>query len=158
MDFQLGCNYWASHAGVYMWRNWDRAVVEADLARLSRCGVNVLRVFPLWPDFQPLTRLLSNGGSELRRGDTPLDRTTPEGLAGVDAQMMHRFEELLSIAEQHRICLIVPLITGWMSGRMFYPPAFEARNPITDYETVKWEIRFVKYFVRCFKDYRCILA
>ena len=58
MDFQLGCNYWASHAGVYMWRNWDRAVVEADLARLSRCGVNVLRVFPLWPDFQPLTRLL----------------------------------------------------------------------------------------------------
>ena len=158
MDFQLGCNYWASHAGVYMWRNWDRAVVEADLARLSRCGVNVLRVFPLWPDFQPLTRLLSNGGSELRRGDTPLDRTTPEGLAGVDAQMMHRFEELLSIAEQHRMCLIVPLITGWMSGRMFYPPAFEARNPITDYETVKWEIRFVKYFVRRFKDYRCILA
>ena len=35
MDFQLGCNYWASHAGVYMWRNWDRAVVEADLGSLS---------------------------------------------------------------------------------------------------------------------------
>lgn len=158
MDFQLGCNYWASHAGIYMWRNWDRSVVETDLERLSRSGVEVLRVFPLWPDFQPLTRLLSNGGSELRHGDAPLDRTTPEGLAGVDAQMMCRFEELLTIAERHNMRLIVPLITGWMSGRIFYPPAFETRNPITDYETIKWEIRFVKYFVRRFKDHRAILA
>ena len=94
----VGCNYWASHAGTNMWRNWDEASVEADLRALSENGVEVIRAFPLWPDFQPLTRLLSNGGSELRRGDTPLDRTTPEGLAGVDAQMMHRFEELLSIA------------------------------------------------------------
>ena len=24
----LGCNYWASHAGVYMWREWRPDVVE----------------------------------------------------------------------------------------------------------------------------------
>ncbi len=28
MDFQLGCNYWASHAGIYMWRDWDKQVVK----------------------------------------------------------------------------------------------------------------------------------
>ena len=26
--FRVGCNYWASHAGMMMWRNWDAAQVE----------------------------------------------------------------------------------------------------------------------------------
>ena len=51
----VGCNYWASHAGTNMWRNWDEASVEADLRALSENGVEVIRAFPLWPDFQPLT-------------------------------------------------------------------------------------------------------
>ena len=51
--FFVGCNYWASHAGTRMWRNWDAASVEADLAALSKAGVQVIRAFPLWPDFQP---------------------------------------------------------------------------------------------------------
>ena len=39
--FDLGVNYWASHAGMYMWRNWDGAQVERDLDRLAaeRAGV-----------------------------------------------------------------------------------------------------------------------
>ena len=54
--FRVGCNYWASHAGMMMWRNWDAAQVERDFAALAGNGVRALRVFPLWPDFQPLTR------------------------------------------------------------------------------------------------------
>jgi len=53
--FRVGCNYWASHAGLYMWRRWDEAVVRADFKRLAAHGMTMLRVFPLWPDFQPLT-------------------------------------------------------------------------------------------------------
>jgi thymidylate synthase ThyX len=30
-ELLCGCNYWASHAGMYMWRNWDPGVVEEDL-------------------------------------------------------------------------------------------------------------------------------
>jgi len=26
--FYTGCNYWASHAGVYMWRAWNGEQVE----------------------------------------------------------------------------------------------------------------------------------
>ena len=44
MDFKLGCNYWASHAGVYMWKKWDRAVVETDMQGLKNCGIRVLRL------------------------------------------------------------------------------------------------------------------
>lgn len=158
MEFQLGCNYWASHAGTYMWRNWDRKVVEADLQRLSQSGIKVLRVFPLWSDFQPLTYVKGNGYYEIRKGDTAIDRSTPEGLAGVDPVMIGRFEEFVLLAKQYHMQLVVPLITGWMSGRMFFPPAFESRNPISDYETIKWELRFVRYFVERFKDFDNIIA
>lgn len=71
MDFQLGCNYWASHAGIYMWRNWDKQVVEQDMKHLQKCGVRVLRVFPLWSDFQPLTLAKNNGFHEFLHGDQP---------------------------------------------------------------------------------------
>ena len=158
MDFKLGCNYWASHAGVYMWKKWDRSVVEADLRRLQSCGIRVLRVFPLWSDFQPLTRAKSNEYKEYRHGDIPLDRHTPEGLAGVDPTMIRHFEEFVELTRRYEMELIIPLITGWMSGRMFFPPAFEERNPISDYETIKWEVRFVKYFVEHFKHYDNIIA
>ena len=158
MEFKLGCNYWASHAGVYMWRNWDRSVVETDLQRLHNCGIRVLRAFPLWSDFQPLTLVKSNEYREYRHGDTPLNKQTPEGLAGVDMTMIRHFEEFVELAKQYDMELIIPLITGWMSGRMFFPAAFEERNPISDYETIKWEIRFVKYFVEHFKHYDNIIA
>ena len=49
--FVVGCNYWASHAGTAMWSRWRPGVVAADLRRLARAGLQVLRVFPLWPDF-----------------------------------------------------------------------------------------------------------
>ena len=158
MQFCLGCNYWASHAGIYMWRNWDKKVVEEDLRQLSDCGIRVLRVFPLWSDFQPLTYVKGNGYYEIRNGDAPLDRHTPEGLAGIDPVMIGRFEEFVLLAKQYHMELIVPLITGWMSGRMFFPQAFEARNPISDYETIKWELRFVRYFVDRFKGFDNIIA
>lgn len=158
MEFQLGCNYWASHAGVYMWRQWDKNTVESDLQQLSQCGVQILRVFPLWADFQPLTLAKANGYHEIRHGDQAIDRSTPEGVAGVDPVMIARFEEFVLLAKKYGMQLIVPLITGWMSGRMFFPPAFEDRNPISDYETIKWELRFVKYFVNRFKSHSNIIA
>lgn len=50
-EFMTGCNYWASNAGMLMWRDFDAETVEKDLALLSSFGVDTLRVFPLWSDF-----------------------------------------------------------------------------------------------------------
>ncbi|MBQ7719798.1 MAG: hypothetical protein IJT56_04360, partial [Clostridia bacterium] len=49
-----GCNYWASHAGTNMWRDWRPEVVDDDLRRLAEYNVRVVRMFPNWRDFQPL--------------------------------------------------------------------------------------------------------
>ena len=60
--FIVGCNYWASHSGTAMWKDWRRDVVAEDLRKLAEAGIQVLRVFPLWPDFQPLAQLGTGSG------------------------------------------------------------------------------------------------
>ncbi|MBO5878967.1 MAG: beta-galactosidase trimerization domain-containing protein [Clostridia bacterium] len=157
--FFIGCNWWASHAGTNMWHDWNAAAVEADIKRLKEAKIDVMRVFPLWSDFQPL-RMHFGGASEERelrlREDSLPD--TEAGRAGVDEVMAERFGVLCDIAERYGMKLIVGLITGWMSGRMHMPEAFAGRNLITDPMVVTWQIKFVKYMVRRFKDKKAIAA
>lgn len=156
-NFSIGCNYWASHAGTAMWSDWRPETVEKDLKQLSEAGLNILRVFPLWPDFQPLNLLRTCGGAprEFRMGEAPLPETEA-GRAGVSEEMMARFKFFADKAEENGIKLLVGILTGWMSGRLFVPPAFEGLNVLTDPSVIIWEVRFVKYFVKYFKEHPAI--
>ena len=154
-----GCNYWASHAGTNMWRDWRPDVVDDDMRRLAEYNVRVMRMFPNWRDFQPL-RIHYGGGSgerEIRLGEDPLP-FTEAGRAGVDIVMADRFEEFCDIAEKHGIRLIVGLVTGWMSGRMHMPEAFQGKGLLSDPLVIRWQIRFVRYMVRRFKDHPAVAA
>ena len=149
--FFVGCNFWASHAGTAMWSDWRPDVVEGDLKVLSDAGLQVLRVFPLWPDFQPIQLLRAGYGQP--KEFSPLDN--PDGVSAV---MMDRFTEFARLAEKYQLCLVVGLVTGWMSGRLFVPPALEGRNVLTDPMAIRWQVRFVKHFVRRFKGSSAVLA
>ncbi|MBR5870226.1 MAG: cellulase family glycosylhydrolase, partial [Clostridia bacterium] len=154
-----GCNYWASHAGTNMWRDWRPEIVEDDLRRLAEYNVRVVRMFPNWRDFQPL-RIHYGGGSyerEIRLGEDPLP-FTEAGRAGVDIVMADRFAQFCDLAEKHGIKLIVGLVTGWMSGRMHMPEAFQGKGLLSDPLVIRWQIRFVRYMVRRFKDHPAIAA
>ena len=157
--FFTGCNYWASHAGTDMWHVWDEEVVAADFRRLAENRVRVIRMFPLWPDFQPIRMLYAGSAAprEIRMGEAPLP-DTEAGRAGVDEEMCRRFERLCDLAQENGLRLIVGLVTGWMSGRLYVPPAMEGRNVLTDPFCINWEIRYVKYLVRRFKDHPAIAA
>lgn len=157
--FFTGCNYWASHAGTNMWSDWRPDVVEADFARLAEAGIGVLRIFPLWSDFQPL-RIHRGGGSwerEFRLREDPLP-FTEAGRAGVDEVMAERFGVFCDLAEKYGLQLIVGLVTGWMSGRMHMPEAFAGKNLLTDPAVIRWQVRFVRYMVKHFKDKPAIAA
>jgi hypothetical protein len=157
--FVVGCNYWASHAGTAMWSDWRPDVVQADLRQLAEAGLQVLRVFPLWPDFQPLTLLRTGAGrpAEFRFGESPLPHTEA-GRAGVSEVAMAHFQTFADLAEQSGLKLVVGLLTGWMSGRLFVPPALDPLNVLTDPLAIQWEVRFVRYFVRHFRDHPAVLA
>ena len=158
--FTLGLNYWASHAGTNMWRQWDEKIVEEDLCRIQNMGIRFLRVFPLWSDFQPLKQLYAYAGAkkEVRyENEEPLP-FTEEGKAGVDPVMMERFAVFCKMAESHGISLIVSFITGWMSGRLYVPRLLESVNVLTDPGAIKWQVRFVQYMVKRFKGESAIVA
>jgi len=158
-EFVVGSNYWASHAGTRMWADWQPNIVDQDFERLSEAGLQVLRVFPLWPDFQPimLLRTIRGEPAEIRHGEQPLPDDEC-GQAGMSAVMMDRFAEFLDLAHKHNLKFIVGLLTGWMSGRLHVPPALEGVNVLTDPLAIRWELRFVRHFVGRFKNHPAIVG
>lgn len=156
MAFLLGCNYWASHAGTEMWRQWDEAVVAADFEALARGGVQCLRVFPNWRDFQPVKPLYASSGGfrEYRMENEEL----PGNPDYLDAVMLERFHRMCAIAQEHGIQLIVGLLTGWMSGRLFIPAALNDRNLFTDPVALLFQQRFIRGFVADVKNEAAIYA
>lgn len=143
--FMIGCNYWDSVHGTDMWRYYDPAVIEGDLKALSENGVRVMRVFPNWRDFQPIYRTYewrNHPGTYVDREERPIGQGD-----GVDPEMLAHFTDFCARAEKHNIDLVVSVLTGWMSGRMFVPPALEGKNLIQDGEVLMWAQRFIRRFV-----------
>jgi len=52
-DFTLGVNYWPRRKAMYWWSNFDAGEVREEFAILKEIGLNVVRIFLLWDDFQP---------------------------------------------------------------------------------------------------------
>lgn len=157
--FFVGCNYWASHAGTAMWSDWRPEQVEQDLKRLSEAGIEVIRIFPLWPDFQPIENMYTGEGVHFgyRIGEERLP-DTDAGRAGMSDLMLERFKQFTEIANRHGLKIIVGLITGWMSGRLFVPPALRGKPILSDHDSIRWQIRFVKHFIKELKNYSSIIA
>ena len=153
--FFVGCNYWARHAGMMMWRDWRPDVVEREFSAIAANGLDVLRVFPLWSDFQPITKIQGWAGHFGGWGG-------PDGRElcgdGVDAEMLARFRAMCDMAQRHGLRLVVGLVTGWMSGRLFVPPAFESVNVVTDGDAIVWQVRYVRRLVRELRDHPAIVA
>lgn len=155
-EFMLGCNYWASHAGAEMWKNWDEEQVERDMKDLSEYGVKYLRVFPNWKDFQPVMPVY---GGEGRIKEYMLEGCRePENPWYLDEVMLDRFGKFCTVAEKYGMKLIVGLITGWMSGRLFIPSALNGKNLCTDPVALKFELLMVRGIVSRFCDRDVIYA
>jgi len=149
-EFMLGCNYWASHAGIEMWRNWDKEQIDADFKVLSDNGIEYIRVFPLWRDFQPVMSVMAGAAKNyeyMMEGCTP-----PVNPYFLDETMLNRFEVLCDLAKKYNLKMIVGLITGFMSGRTFIPSALNNTNLFTDPVALQFQMLFIKGFVSRFKS------
>ena len=150
---KTGCNYWASHAGTRMWELWDEEIVRKDLKLLAENGCEMLRVFPNWRDFQPIEISYTGGG--MVRDIYMHGKPRPDtycGRAGVDEEMIRRFRRLADIAHEYNMTLRVAIVTGWMSGSFYTPPALEKCNLQTDPFALRYTVKFVRCFVHMLKD------
>ena len=93
--FMIGCNYWASNAGADMWKCYDGDCVREDLSVLASQGIEYIRVFPNWRDFQPVMPLYAGRGvlaEYCLEGER--EATNPYYL---DEGMLDKFADLLDI-------------------------------------------------------------
>ncbi len=156
MEFLIGCNYWASHAGTEMWADWNKEQVEKDFIILKENGVNTLRMFINWRDFQPVETLY--GPMSNVKGYVMKDLTEPKNPYYLDEEILHHFDEFCDLAEKYGFKLIVGIVTGWMSGRMFAPPALIGKNTFTDPVSLRFQIKLVSGIVSLFKHKKAIYA
>jgi endo-1,4-beta-mannosidase len=79
------------------WSSFDPVKVEADFARIAACGLDSVRVFLTWEDFQPAA-------------------------GRVDREMLRRLVVVADLAAGLELALIPTLFTGHMSGVNRIPP------------------------------------
>ncbi len=152
----LGCNYWASNAGTEMWRNYDREAIKKDLKTLSENGVEYLRVFPNWRDFQPIEAMY--GACMNFREYRLSGERKAQNIYYLDEEMLDKFEDFMDIAAEYGMKLIIGLITGWMSGRMFVPTALLGKNLYLDRECLYFQQLYVEGLVSRFMHHKAIYA
>ncbi|MDD3155507.1 MAG: hypothetical protein PHS41_11630 [Victivallaceae bacterium] len=153
--FTVGCNYWSSNSGCHMWHDWDKDCVAADFDRMTEAGIRTVRIFPLWPDFQPLHVLRGQGNrphSYAWKDDAPL----PADGSTVAPEMLLRFRYVCDQAQAHGMGVIVALVTGWMSGRLFVPPGLECADLFSDPDAIYFQTRLVSEIVTALKDHPAI--
>jgi endo-1,4-beta-mannosidase len=51
--FVLGVNYWPRRKAMYWWRDFDAGEVRDEFSLIRDLGMNIVRIFLLWDDFQP---------------------------------------------------------------------------------------------------------
>ena len=159
-DFLTGCNYWSSESGIRMWRDWSEHAVEKDFVTLKESGMNSVRLFPLWSDFQPVSWAFGCAGDhvELVMPDgSPLQEKGVKHF-GLDPVMMGRFRKVADLALKYELKLVVGLLTGWMSGALFVPPALSDKNLFTHPDALYLETLFLRGFVSEMKDHPAIIA
>lgn len=93
---RFGVNYIPSQGWLYSWTDWSADAVRADLEAIASIGADHLRVHCLWPLFQP-------------------NRTW------VSPTMLARLRELVTIAGDLGLDVVVCVLDGWMSGTYFRP-------------------------------------
>jgi endo-1,4-beta-mannosidase len=94
--FLLGVNYWPRRKAMYWWSNFDAGEVREEFAIIRELGLNIVRFFLLWDDFQP----------------------TPDA---VSTERMRDLETVCDIAAETGLGLDVTFFTGHMSGPNWSP-------------------------------------
>ncbi|HEX3812473.1 MAG TPA: cellulase family glycosylhydrolase [Mycobacteriales bacterium] len=127
----LGANFWSRTGGPLMWRNYDPAVIEQELAVLAEHGLGLTRSFFYWPDFMP----------------------EPDRL---DEQLVERFADFLDRHSAAGMTTIPTFIVGHMSGENWDPAWRNGRDLYGDVWMVARQAWFAREIVRRFADHPAI--
>ncbi len=127
MRYITGVNYWPRNHGVQMWTEFDRDEIAEDMRAIARMGMNAVRVFLKWADFQP----------------------EPEV---IDEAMIGRFDEFLVMADEAGVRVIPTFFCGHMSGENWDVPWRGGRDLYSDPEMLRTQVRLVGWFAQRYRS------
>ena len=112
MQFLLGVNYWPSRSAMYMWQRFDLGEIREDMARIRSLGLQLVRFFLRWDDFQP----------------------TPDAM---DDAMLRRFDAVMQTIADAGLRAMPTLFCGHMSGVNWLPEwALDPATPHGRFRTI----------------------
>jgi hypothetical protein len=94
---RFGVNYTPSHNWWSCWNDWDADPIKRDLDAIAALGADHLRIFPIWPFFQP----------------NPKQVSLPH---------LERLDQLLTLMGERKLDALVTVFTGGLSAFYFMPP------------------------------------
>jgi endo-1,4-beta-mannosidase len=94
--FGLGVNYWPASQAMSFWQRWSEAEVASDFAKIKSVGLDSVRLFLMWEDFQ-------------------------KNPSGVEPQMLSRLVSTMDRAADAGLKVMPTLFTGHMSGANWLP-------------------------------------
>ncbi len=100
LHHRFGVNYVPSRNWYYCYNDWDGDSICRDLDAVAALGADHVRIMLIWPWFQPNPTALS-------------------------ARHLDHLEQILAIAAERGLDVLVTLYTGWLSGYHFNPPFLE---------------------------------
>ncbi len=125
--FILGINYWPRHHGVRMWQEWDPSEIEREFVEIKKLGLEVVRIFLLWRDFQPRENY-------------------------VDEQALSYFDELLNIAHKCSMRIVPTFFVGNMSGEVWDIPWRRGRDVYKNPALLNAQLYLVRLFAERYKE------
>lgn len=118
-EFTLGANYWSRQGGPRMWTHFDREAIQEELTMARSIGLDTLRIFLYWPDFEPHP--------------------------GVDSlELWDRVAEFLDLCNENQLKTFPTLLVGHMSGRNWDPVWRDGRDLWHDPFMVEHEEAFIR--------------
>ena len=112
MRFSLGVDYWPRSSAMAMWRRFDAGEVGEDFARIAGLGLDTVRLFLRWDDFQPAA-----------------DRADP--------LMLERLEAVVELAAEAGLLTVPVLFCGHASGVNWLPAwALDRKTPAGPFRTI----------------------
>jgi endo-1,4-beta-mannosidase len=76
--FLLGVNYWPRRSAMYMWQRFDPGEIRDDMHRIKGFGLDLVRFFLRWDDFQPAPDRMND--AMLRHFDAVMEAVSDAGL------------------------------------------------------------------------------
>ena len=97
LTHRFGVNYVPSKNWYYCYNNWNASDIRADLEAVANLGADHIRMMLIWPWFQPNPSYISE-------------------------QHLSHLNDMLGIAAEMELDVLVTLYNGWLSGYGFLPP------------------------------------